>query len=162
MKAQLANPMALGPLLGSFQNLLGDLQRHAGDSAAATLGYQQARTTLQASLREQPDNADLVSNLAWAEACLGDKNAALADARRAVALLPGSKDAWVGPNYEDNLARIEARFGDKDGAISTLQHLLAISYGLSPVTPALLRLDPDWDNLRGDPRFQKLCQDKTN
>ena len=58
-------------------------------------------------------------------------------------------------------ARILARFGDKDEAIAILQRLLSIPgrgvYQM-PLTPAYLRLDPAWDNLRGDPRFQKLCE----
>jgi len=55
-----------------------------------------------------------------------------------------------------------ARFGEKDGAIAALQHLSTTPYGTNgaPITPALLRLDPAWDNLRGDPRFQKLCEEK--
>ena len=60
---------------------------------------------------------------------------------------------------EEQLARIQAHFGDKDNSIAALQHLLSIAYG-PPVTPALLRIDPDLDNLRGDPRFEKLCQEK--
>jgi hypothetical protein len=80
--------------------------------------------------------------------------------RKAIATVPASRDAYVGPGYEDNLARIEAHFGDKDAAITALQHLLTIAYNYPPVTPALLRLDPDWDNLRGDPRFEELCQEK--
>jgi len=55
-------------------------------------------------------------------------------------------------------------FGDNSGAIRTLTHLLQTPYceGLyaTPITPALLRLDPIWDPLRGDPAFQKLCEEK--
>ncbi len=69
---------------------------------------------------------------------------------------PASKNSYTGPQREETLARIEVHFGDKDNAIAALQHLLNIPYGPPPVTPALLRIDPDWDNLRDDPRFQKL------
>jgi hypothetical protein len=55
-----------------------------------------------------------------------------------------------------------ARFGEKDGAIVALQHLSTTPYGTNgaPITPALLSLDPAWDNLRDDPRFEKLCQEQ--
>jgi hypothetical protein len=71
---------------------------------------------------------------------------------------PDSKDAALGPSFEDNLACIEAHFGEKDKAIAALEHLLTIPYAF-PVTRALLRLDPDWDSLRGDPRFEKLLEE---
>jgi TolB-like protein/class 3 adenylate cyclase len=159
LKAQLEQPDALGNALGVFENALGDLERHAGNTAEATMAYQKAKQVVNDLLRAQPENSEFLIQLAWAEACLGDRATALAHARQAIAALPASKDAFVGPGYEDTLARIEAHFGEKERAIAALQHLLSIPYG-SPVTPALLRLDPDWDNLRGDPRFQKLCQER--
>jgi tetratricopeptide (TPR) repeat protein len=157
LKLQLTKPEMLGPVQGSFEILLGDLQRHAGDAEAAATSYRQAQAALLTALQAQSDNPDLVSLLAWTETWLGDKTAALSHAQKAIALRPASKDALTGPLYEENLARIEAHFGDKESAITALQHLLEISYGFPPVTPALLRLDPDWDNLRGDPRFDKLA-----
>jgi TolB-like protein/class 3 adenylate cyclase/Tfp pilus assembly protein PilF len=160
LKTQLEEPTALGSSLGSFENLLGDLERHAGDAAEATAAYQKTKQVVNEFLRAQPENAEFLSELAWADTWLGDKAAAFTHAQRAITALPASKDAFVGPSYEDTLARIEAQFGEKDKAIAALQHLLSISYGSPVVTSALLRLDPDWDNLRGDPRFEKLCQEK--
>jgi hypothetical protein len=70
-----------------------------------------------------------------------------------------------GPSFEENLALIQTIFGGNSQAISTLARLLQMPYygGVyfeTPVTPALLRLDPLWDPLRSDPTFQKLCEEK--
>ena len=70
-----------------------------------------------------------------------------------------------GPGFEENLALIQTMFGENSRAISTLTQLLQTPYsswlyGPAPITPALLRLDPIWDPLRGDPAFQKLCEEK--
>jgi tetratricopeptide (TPR) repeat protein len=147
----------LQPVLGSFQGTLADLERHAGNAGAAAQAYEQARLSFETLLSEQTDNATLISSLAWTEACLGHKDKALDLARKAIVVDPTSKNAYTGPEREEMLARIEAHFGDKDNAIAALQHLLSIAYSQPPVTPALLRIDPDWDNLRGDPRFEKLA-----
>jgi serine/threonine-protein kinase len=95
---------------------------------------------------------------------MGEKDSALTLAERAIVLLPRAKDAMDGPGLEANLALIQTTFGEKNRPISTLTQLLQTPYtylfGQGPITPALLRLDPLWDPLRGDPAFQKLCEEK--
>jgi hypothetical protein len=89
----------------------------------------------------------------------------LALSEQAIAVNPIGKDALTGPVPIEVLARVAARMGEPDRAIAALQKLLSIpSSGLLgpgvPLTPALLRLDPMFDSLRNDPRFQKLCEEK--
>jgi hypothetical protein len=98
---------------------------------------------------------------------LGEKEAALKEAERAIMLLPSIKDRVWGPGLEELLAVIQMMVGENSRAISTLTRLLqtpyfgwTYAYGRTPVTPALLRLDPHWDPLRADPAFQKLCEEK--
>jgi hypothetical protein len=93
------------------------------------------------------------------------KDSALKAAERAIMLLPSAKDRAYGPGHEENLAFVQTIVGENSRAISTLTKLLQTPYygriySEAPITPALLRLDPIWDPLRGDPAFQKLCQEK--
>jgi serine/threonine protein kinase/Tfp pilus assembly protein PilF len=149
------------------QNWLAWTQRLNGDTAGSKVTAAQARNTLEPLCNDQPDNAFFVAMLSWLNAVLGEKEAALKDAERAVMLLPSIKDRVLGPMLEENLAVIQMMVGENSRAISTLTRLLQTPYcgltyacGRQPVTPALLRLDPHWDPLRSDPAFQKLCEEK--
>jgi TolB-like protein/Tfp pilus assembly protein PilF len=161
LKSYLASPTPLLRIrLTQIRISLGDLQRLSGDAPAANASYARARDELDAQLKQQPDNSEIISALAQAYAGLGDKKVALQYAEQALALRPESQDVVLARLYEEDLARIEARFGEADRAIKVLQHLLTVPYGNPPITPALLRLDPTFDPLRNDPRFQKLCEEK--
>ena len=90
-------------------------------------------------------------------ACLGRKEDAINEGKKAVELLPESEDAVEGPKATAALAEIYASVGEHDEAFLLLDHLLAVPNGL---TVPQLRLDPVWDPLRADPRFQTLCEEK--
>jgi TolB-like protein/Tfp pilus assembly protein PilF len=141
------------------------VHRVAGDTAQARAFAEQARNTIEPLRKEQPDNAFVAAALAVAYAMLDEKDSALNEARRAVTLLPSNKDRLSGPGFEENLALVEMIVGENARAIATLTRLLQTPYGgwlysPTPITPALLRLDPIWDSLRADPVFQKLCEEK--
>jgi TolB-like protein/Tfp pilus assembly protein PilF len=164
LKEILAKPdPALGYFNGELRFWLGWAQDVAGDRAAAQESWRQARSELELFLKEQPENHQLLGDLALINMGLGDKAAALALAEQAMAVIPIEKDPLSGPGAIEILARVAARMGEPDRAITALQKLLSISYAGPlatqnvPLTPALLRLDPMFDPLRNDPRFQKLA-----
>ncbi len=103
-----------------------------------------------------PDANGTPDTLAWAYAGLGEKEKALEQAKRAVKDYGG--DGVNQPWAEIALAQIQAQFADYDAAIAALPHLLEVPAGL---TIANLKLDPFWDPLRKDPRFEKLIAEGT-
>ena len=162
LKEILAKPdPASGYFNGELRFWLGWAQEVAGDNDAARESWRQARSEMEPFLKEQPDNYSLIGDLALINMDLGDKAAALALSDRAIAANPIEQNAVTGPVPIEVLARVMARMGEPDRAISVLQKLLSIPYSGAfafgvPLTPALLRLDPMFDPLRNDPRFQKL------
>jgi hypothetical protein len=94
--------------------------------------------------------------LSWVYLALGRNADALRLAREAAASIPIEKDAVSGPTFQIGLAQIEARAGAPEEAVKRLRHLLSIPAG-QVASIARLKINPFWDPLRKDPRFQKLA-----
>lgn len=133
--------------------LLATIDRVQGNAAAAYAGFEKARHELESALEQNPDIPSLVSNLSWAYAGLGEKEAALRAAQQAVNLVPSWRDATEGPFYAAMQAQIQALIGSKDAALEQLSILVR-----QPASPSYgeLKFDPGWADLRNDPRFPAL------
>jgi len=137
--------------------LLGYCQKFAGKDDAARLTF----TRAAAAMKPTPDSAvivdarELPAYLAWVYAGLGEKEKALEQARHAIA--DYDSDALGKPFAEASLAIVEAQLGDIDSAVAALPHLLEVPNG---ETRGDLRINPLWDPLRKDPRFQKLVAEE--
>jgi TolB-like protein/Flp pilus assembly protein TadD len=127
--------------------------RAAGEMVTQHDLFLRAKAEQERTVREQPDNGPPLCVLGMIDAALGRKNEAIAEGRRAIELLPVSKDSATGAKLLEYLAVIYAWCGEKDLALDQLKLTLRypgdLSYGN-------LRLHPNWDALRGDPRFEQL------
>jgi TolB-like protein len=158
---------ALGSITGELRFYLGWAQQVAGDHTAAQESWRQARNELESFLKEQPENFGLMGVLALVNVGLGDKAAAFKLIEQAMAVISIEKDAVAGPIPVEFLARVAAQAGEPERAVAALQKLLSIPYDGAlaqnvPLTPALLRLDPMFDPIRDNPRFQSLVSGGAN
>jgi TolB-like protein/Flp pilus assembly protein TadD len=133
--------------------LEGELYRIQGDEARARTALEHARVVSEQLLREAPEDPARHGQHGLILAALSQKQEAIAEGKRAVELLPESEDAFDGPQITVVLAQIYAWTGEFDEAFRLLDHLLVVPNGL---TAPMLKLDPAWDPLRKDPRFQTL------
>jgi TolB-like protein/Flp pilus assembly protein TadD len=124
-----------------------------GDKPRAQAEFERARVISEKSLQEVPEDPARHAQHGLILAALGRKQEAIAEGKRAVELLPESQDAFDGPQGTAALAQIYAWTGESDEAFRLLDHLLRIPNGL---TISMLKLDPVWDPLRKDPRYQAL------
>jgi TolB-like protein len=134
--------------------LIAGMVAHAqGNLEEAHQANAEAKRIALASLLQRPDNPEALGELAFAEAALGRKEEALRHARHATEILPPSVDALAGRMCENRLAQVLAVTGDRDGAFDKLSKLVKLPFGLNYGD---LNLNPMWDDLRDDPRFDKL------
>jgi TolB-like protein len=131
----------------------GVVAQMCGDKAAAHAAFTSARAEAAKLVADQPGYAEGLCVLGMADAALGHKEDAIREGRRAVELLPVTKDAVIGPLLVQYLALIYAWTGEKDLALEQLTIAARIPGHLSY---GQLRLHPYWDPLRGDPRFEKI------
>jgi serine/threonine-protein kinase len=129
-----------------------------GDAARARAYADSARRAVEARLKDLPENAQMRVLLGLAQAYLGNRREAVREAEHGTALVPMAKNAWVGAYLQHQRARVHLLLGNRDRALDQLEPLLRFPYYLSP---GWLRIDPTFDALRGDPRFQRLMADRT-
>ncbi len=143
-----------GALCGKYVTI-GVAKKAIGDAAGAREVFEKAKRYAEDDTRQTPDDAVAHSRLAEALAWLGQKEAALAEIKRAQELLPESKDAFDGPQITESAAEIHAILGDATDAVALLDGLLQRP---GEVTVAMLKLNPVWDPIRKDSRFQALLE----
>jgi TolB-like protein/Flp pilus assembly protein TadD len=132
---------------------IGVAEKGLHNETNARAAFLKAKNICEENLKQKPNDPEVHAQLAKLNAWLGDRDAALSEAQRATQLRPESKDAFEGPKITGQVAEVHAILGDNDRALELLDGLLSRP---SDLTVATLKLNPVWDPLRNDPRFQAL------
>lgn len=133
----------------------GIIARAVGDKEKAHAAFASARKTLEQRLTIKPDDARTIAVLAQVDAGLGRKEQASAEGRRAVDLMPLSRDAYDGMLVLQGLAQVYTWTGENEKALDLLRQLMRMPGYL---TYGYLKLDPSWEPLRSDQRFQEFVE----
>ncbi len=131
----------------------GTLYLFLGEWEKAVAAYENARVFVEERLGKAPNDPNLHARLGMIYALLGRRHDAIREGKRAVQILPEEKDAYEGPTCTIGLAQIYAWTGENDQALAVLEKSLQTPNG---ITAAMLKIDPVYDPLRSDPRFQTL------
>jgi serine/threonine-protein kinase len=134
---------------------VGLIARGRGKEKEAERAFAAAEEAMLSEARESPNDAKILIMRGLIEAMLGRAEDAIAAGERAAQVLPISADALDGPLIATNLAAIYAQVGRRDQALAALETLVKQIGG---PTPGMLRVEPQWDSLRDDPRFQRLLE----
>ena len=142
---------------------IGMVQRHLADIAASKTAYQQAVQEITQALSKVDTDArtstdELHSWLGVAYAGLGDAPRAISEGQKGMEMRTTSEDPFEGPVREEQMAQIYALLGNADVAIPILRKWIHVP-SANDITPAMLRIEPIWDPIRNDPRFQELVSE---
>jgi len=148
-------PHNVPPDFGGKYYVIGFVQQALNDSVGAQTAFLKAKDVASTQLKRSPDDARVHAESAKVLARLGEKDAALLEVQRARELLPENKDAFGGPEITSAAAQVHAILGNNAEAVKILEELLSRP---SWITVGTLKVDPVWDPLRNDPRFQTLLK----
>jgi tetratricopeptide (TPR) repeat protein len=149
------SPSAFDDNRGLWGLVLTQTYAAQGDSTKARVYGDSARQAFRQHLLASPQDAQLRALYGLTLAYLGEKAAAVKEGERGVALLPITKDAYLGPYIQHQLARIYLLVGKPEKSLDLLEPLLKVPYHLSP---GWLRIDPTLAALHGNTRFERLAK----